>query len=386
MIEITGKYTNAKIFTDNIEPDAIKQITFLCNHPLFEKQPISIMPDVHPSKSTVVGLSTRLRITNLIPSLIGVDAGCGMLMVKLKGKINDFAKLDKVIHNLKPGKYVYPRLEQEMEEVCSIKSKWIKDKSTYLKHLGTLGGGNHFISVEQGETGTYLIIHTGSRSFGYDVALHYMDLALQQNPYAHCGELKQLSWLNEDSSKEYLKAVQVAQLFAENNRYSIAQNIIKEMKWKLDDWEIYHPIGKSMMDIPHNFLYKTYDDEVIIRKGCQRLNTLQTALIPINMADGSLLIKGKDLGSFDTTYQEWNWSMAHGAGRLYNRQDSKNLDMKEFKQRMKNVYSSCVNVSTIDESPMAYKSIGQIRQNIKPICDIVDHLIPKYNYKAGKND
>lgn len=381
MIELTGKYTKAKIFTNNVEPDVIKQVTFLCNHPLFEEQPISIMPDTHPGKGTVVGLSTKLRKQNLIPSLIGTDTGCGMLMVKLKGKINDFAKLDKVIHNLKSANYVYPRLELELEEVCSEKSKWIKDKNVYLKSIGTLGGGNHFISVEQGKTGTYLIIHTGSRSFGQDVAIHYINQAIEQNPYAHCGELKQLSWLNEEDSKKYLKAIQVAQLFAENNRYCIAQNIIKEMKWKLDNsWEIYSPVGKAMLDIPHNFLYKAYEDDVIVRKGCQALHRGQVGLIPINMADGSLLIKGKPL---DDIYQDWNYSAPHGAGRLLSRSDCNSLDMKEYKQRMKNVYSSCVNISTIDESPMAYKPIDQIQKDVESIADVVDHLIPLYNYKNG---
>ena len=378
MIELNGRYTKAKIFTDKVEQEAIKQITFLCNHPLFEKQPISIMPDVHPGKGTVVGLSTRLRLTNLIPSLIGTDIGCGLLIVKLKGKINDFAKLDKVIRNLKTANHIYPRLTLELEELCSEKSKWIKDKNTYLKSIGTLGGGNHFISVEQGKTGTYLIIHTGSRSLGQDIAIHYINLAIKQNPYAQSGELKQLSWLNEESSKKYLKAVQVAQLFAENSRYCIAQNIIKEMTWKLDDWEIYHPIGKSMLDIPHNFLYKAYEDNVIVRKGCQALHKGQIGLIPINMADGSLLIKGKPL---DDIYQDWNYSAPHGAGRLMSRQDAKNLDMKEYQEKMKNVYSTCVNTSTIDESPMAYKSIEQIQKDIEPIADIVDHLIPLYNFK-----
>ena len=378
MIELTGKYTKAKIFTNNVESDVIKQVTFLCNHHLFEKQPISIMPDVHPGKGTVVGLSTRLRKQNLIPSLIGTDIGCGMLIVKLKGKINDFAKLDKVIRNLKTSNHIYPRLTLELEELCSEKSKWIKDKNTYLKSIGTLGGGNHFISVEQGKTGTYLIIHTGSRSLGQDIAIHYTELALEQNPYAQSGELKQLSWLNEESSEKYLKAVQVAQLFAENNRYCIAQNIIKEMKWKLNDWEIYSPVGKAMLDIPHNFLYKAYEDNVIVRKGCQALHRGQVALIPINMADGSLLIKGNLL---DEIYQDWNYSAPHGAGRLMSRQDAKNLNMKEYKEKMKNVYSTCVNTSTIDESPMAYKSIEQIQKDIEPIADIVDHLIPLYNFK-----
>lgn len=383
MIEIVGKYTQAKIFTDLIEPKALNQVNSLCNHPLFEDQTISIMPDVHPSKGTVVGLSATLGVTNLIPSLIGSDAGCGMLIVKLKNKtVLDFSKLDKVIHNLKSCNYVYPSLQQKLDKVCSIKSKWIKDTNTYLKFIGTLGGGNHFISIEKGETGTYLIIHSGSRVFGQDIAIHYCDLAIQQNPYEN-GEQKQLSWLNEEDSKQYLYAIDVAQYFASNNRYCIAQNILKEMKWKVDtDWEVSYTDARGMLDIPHNFIQRKNDDYVIIRKGCQAIDVQKLGIIPINMADGSLLIKGKDLDFSHMYYSNWNYSMAHGAGRTISRSDCKEkLTMQDYKKSMKNIYSSCVSVNTIDESPMAYKTINDIEKHITDIVDVVDHLIPLYNFK-----
>ena len=284
--------------------------------------------------------------------------------------------MDKIIHNEIPAgaqhrktesKYIFPRLKEHIIELCK-KHKW--EPSTYLKAIGTLGGGNHFISLEKGETGTYLLVHTGSRNLGQEINLFYSKLAMEDNLYAHSGELKQLSYLNEEHTIDYMVAVQYSMNFAECNRYVIAQIICKEMNWKMEE----------QYDIPHNYM-----DGFRIRKGATKINENMISFIPINMADGTLMVKGKifDKTYGYTPYTERNYTLPHGAGRLMSREDAKSLDMKEYKNRMKNVYSSCVNVNTIDESPMAYKPIEQIKQSIEPICEIVDHLIPVYNYKGG---
>ena len=375
MITITGKYTNANILTDNVESDAQRQILNLCNHLLFKNNQIVIMPDVHVGKSTVVGLSCQTLI-NAIPSLLGPDIGCGLLVVKVKGKVlNDYAKLDKVIrseipsganHRKTESKYIYPRLKENIIELCK-EYKW--EASNYLKAIGTLGGGNHFISLEKGKTGTYLLIHTGSRNLGQEIAIYFGKLALEDNPYAYHGELKQLSYLNKEHTIKYYSAVQMGMTFAENNRYAIAQTILKEMSWKIDEsW-----------DIPHNYM-----DGFYIRKGATNINENKISFIPLNMADGTFMVKGKifDKTYGYTPYNERNYTLPHGAGRLCSRESAKELlDMKQYKDKMKDIYSTCVNVNTIDESPMAYKPIYIVEEGIKDIVDIIDHLKPVYNYK-----
>lgn len=386
MINITGKYTEANIMIDQVESGVIRQVQNLCNHPLFEDKQIAVMPDTHVGKSTVVGLSCYLEAETLIPSLLGSDIGCGMLIIKLKkcATLNDYAKLDKVIrqhiplgaeHRKTPSKYLSPKVEQHLRSHLWEEkgSKYFKDITSYINSVGTLGGGNHFISIEKGESGTYLIVHTGSRNFGQDVCNHYSSLALEQNPYAHSGELKQLSWLDKATSIKYYYAVGIGLLLAENNRRAIAQTIMKEMGWK-EDLKEFEPL-----DIPHNYLEATsYKGEKLlhIRKGAIRLHQNEYGLIPLNMADGSLLVKG------NSSINEWNNSAPHGAGRLLKRSECCLLSMDEYKQRMNGIYSTSVNVHTLDESPMAYKDHSKIIKAIEPICEVVDHLKPVYNIKA----
>ena len=358
MITITGKYTKANIMTDIVEEDVIKQVTFLCNHPLFKDKPISIMPDTHPGKGTVVGLACKFVDCFAIPALIGQDIGCGMLARKVSGRtINDYKKLDKVVREIK-GKM--PNwLKLNVERVANRIGTYI---GNYEKTFCTLGSGNHFISLEQGEKGTWLITHTGSRNLGKDIYIYYMKKALEENLYKW-GEEKQLSWLDK-SAAEYYESVLMAQDFARHNAEAMQNYIIKEMKWKVEE-EIY---------CPHN--YFALSAPSIAHKGSIALPNLEMGIIPINMADGTFIVQGKG------NNEDWLCSAPHGAGRLMSREQAKSsLDMKEYKDKMKNIYSTCVNTSTIDESPMAYKPIEQIKESIEPICEVIDHLKPVYNYK-----
>lgn len=358
MIQIEGKYTTAKILTDTVEPEVIKQATMLCNHPLFENKKIVLQPDCHPSKATCVGLCAEIDTQHIIPQLLGNDIYCSVSIWLIKGKQNDYSKLDKVIKNMKTNK---PSIIREIENKITKQYK-INIGDVF----GTIGGGNHFISVEEGQTGNYLIIHSGSRTIGKQIGIYYSDLALQQNPYKG-GEEKQLSWLNPESSIEYMSTMLDITQWVRQNHSCIAYYICKQMKWEIADYVF----------SPHNYIDL---QNKILHKGSIKLAPGEFGVIPINMADGTLLVYGK-YGE-DINYEINLGSAPHGAGRLLSRQESKEkLNMKDYRQRMKNIYSSNVNVSTIDESPMAYKPIEQIKQDIESYCNIVDHLIPVYNFK-----
>ena len=369
MITINGKYTEANIMTDIVEPDVIKQVTFLCNHPLFENKKISIMSDTHPGKGTVVGLSCEIDTSHIIPQLIGSDMACTISAFELKGKENDWSKLDKVIKNIKitPSK----EIKDLIQGLCE---KHKLNPSQYYSNFGTIGGGNHFISVEVSENKTkYLLIHSGSRTLGKDIALEYSKKALEQNPYKYSEE-KQLSWLNEESSIEYLRDLKQLCNWVYTNHRSIAEAICKEMKWKIQDEIV----------CPHNYIdmgiYDSTDKDVkcILHKGSISMKPLKLGIIPINMADGSFIVKGYVTEKHDL----YNYSAPHGAGRIMSRAQAKSsLSVKEFKNRMQGIFSSNISVNSIDESPMAYKPIEQIKESIEPICEIVERLTPVYNYK-----
>ena len=358
MITISGKYTTANIMTDIVEPDVIKQVTQLCNHPLFEDKKICVMADVHPSKATCVGLSAEIDDL-IIPQLLGADLCCTISAWEIKGKENDWKKLDKVIKNMK----IYPpkNILNRMQALCNYHNLNLRD---YTGTWATIGSGNHFVSVEQGQN-RYLIIHSGSRNLGQDIAISWSKKAYEENPYRHSGEEKQLAWLGRDNSIIYKAELQDLRYIVETAHTYIAEYICKEMKWKIQDEII----------CPHNFI-----DGNILHKGSIAMNARKLGIIPINMADGSFIVRGYTAARHDL----YNYSAPHGAGRVLKRSECKEqLSMKEYKQRMKNVFSSNVSTSTIDESPMAYKPIEQIKESIEPICEIVDHLTPLYNYKSS---
>jgi len=371
MYEIEGKYTSAKIFTETEDTDVTEQTLAICNHPVFKDCKVRIMPDCHRGKGCTIGFTAEMpKDGEIIPNIIGVDQSCGMLAIKLKKAktLNDFAKLDKMIREFVPsGQDCRPALSELVpkelkENVKRILTDYFHEKPNRdLRKIGTLGGGNHFISIEKGKTGTYLIIHSGSRNFGKKLAIYFQKLAIEQNCYGE-GELKNLSFLTGKTAEEYLNCAKVCSEYAHISRKVMAYEILKNMGWKSED----------EFETIHNYI----GTDGIIRKGAISCYTGEKVLIPLNMADGSLICTGK--GNPD-----WNNSAPHGAGRALSRTQAKDkLDMKEYKKRMQNIYSSCVSISTLDESPMAYKSSQEIISAITDTSDITDHLIPLYNFKA----
>ena len=371
MYEINGKYTLAKVFTKVEDIDVTEQTLAICNHPIFTDCKIRIMPDCHRGKGCTIGFtSTMPKNGEIIPNIIGVDQFCGMLTVKLKKSktLNDFAKLDKIIReNIPFGQNARAELsplvpDELIDKVKEICTAYLQEKSNRdLRKIGTLGGGNHFISIEKGKTGTYLIIHTGSRNFGKKLAIHFQKLSIEENCYGE-GELKNLSYLTGKNAENYLYCSNVCREYAHYNRVVIAQEILKNMNWK----------SEEEFETLHNYI----GEDKIIRKGAVSCYKDEKILIPLNMADGSLICIGK--GNHD-----WNNSAPHGAGRALSRTQAKDkLNMTEYKRQMKNIYSSCVSISTLDESPMAYKNSDEIIQAIEPTAEIIDHLKPLYNFKA----
>lgn len=371
MYEIKGKYITAKVFTECEDVDVTEQTLAICNHPIFKDCAVRIMPDCHRGKGCTIGFtSTMPKNGEIIPNIIGVDQSCGMLTVKLKKSktLNDFAKLDKVIREFVPfgqnGRNEISSIVPEAlaEKIKQISTDYLNEKPNRdLRKIGSLGGGNHFISIEKGTTGIYLIIHTGSRNFGKKLAIHFQKLAIEQNCYGE-GELKNLSYLTDKNAENYLYCADICRKYAHYNRQIIAQEILNNMNWKSED----------EFETLHNYI----GNDSIIRKGAISCKKNEKVLIPLNMADGSLICIGK--GNSD-----WNNSAPHGAGRALSRTQAKDqLTMKEYKEQMKNIFSSCVSISTLDEAPMAYKNCDKIIQAIEPTAEIIDHLKPLYNFKA----
>ena len=374
MLELEGKYTSAKIFADTIENGVVEQVKSVLDHPIFKDCQIRIMPDCHSGKGCVIGFTSPLpKNGEIIPNIIGVDIHCGMLAIKLSDKdIVDFSKLDKVINrNIPVGrdgrKIVSKRIPEEfIEEIKYWSKDWLKDNFlTHMQKIGSLGDGNHFISIEKGSTDTYLIIHTGSRNIGNKLAIEFQKLAIEKHCYGE-GRLKELSYLDGKDAENYIKCMHFCEEYARLNRDVIAHDIMVGMRWKEID----------RIETIHNYINK---NDKIIRKGAITCNKDELAIIPINMAYGTFIVKGK--GNL-----EWNNSGPHGAGRILSRTQAENtLTMQEYKESMKNIYSSCISTNTLDEAPMAYKNGDEIKKLITPTADIVDHLIPIYNFKANVN-
>ena len=371
MYEVNGKYTSAKIFTEIKEVDVTEQILAICNHPIFKDCEVRIMPDCHKGKGCTIGFTVEMpKNGEIIPNIIGVDQSCGMLTVKLKKAktLNDFAKLDKVIREFVPfgqngRKEISSLVPNDLiEKVKQISIDYLNENPNRdLNKIGSLGGGNHFISIEKGTTGTYLIIHSGSRNIGLKLAIYFQDLAIKKNCYGS-GELKQLSYLTGKDAQDYLICAEYCREYANLNRKIMAHDIMVGMRWKLDE----------EFETIHNYI----GQDGIIRKGAISCNKNEKVLIPLNMADGSLICIGK--GNSD-----WNNSAPHGAGRALSRTQAKDqLTMQEYKNQMKDIFSSCISTATLDESPSAYKDSNEIIQAIAPTAEIIDHLKPLYNFKA----
>lgn len=395
-IELSSKYTNAKIYTSNPLENAIEQIQELIEQPFMEGTTVRIMPDYHAGKGCVIGTTIKLN-GKVVPNLVGVDVGCGVSVSKINEKTIDFAKLDSVIReNVPSGSDLFNAISS-MRDVSNFDSEkfytnGLNNELTNLS-LGTLGGGNHFIEVAKDDDNNhYLLVHTGSRYLGAKVAKYHQKKAIEnlvkidvnnlieklksegrhkeiQNEIAKLKELnpavpKELAYLEGEAFNEYIHDMKLAQQFAKANRERIAFVIGHHMNWTYTD----------AFDTIHNYI----DTETMtLRKGAVRANKGEQLVIPMNMRDGSLLCVGKG-------NEDWNNSAPHGAGRLFSRtQAMKNLTMNEFKESMTDVWTTSVTDETLDEAPMAYKPMQEIIDNVGDTVDIIKIIKPVYNFKAS---
>ena len=391
-MEIRGKIHTAICFTDYIEESAVSQIITMCNYDLGEH--IRIMSDVHAGKGCTIGTTMKIK-DKCTPNLVGVDIGCGMYTLNL-GKINiDLGKMDEICHQIPSGFNVWNQSIETFDLSGLRCFSALEKKERIEKSLGTLGGGNHFIEIDEAGDGTkYLIIHTGSRNLGKQVCDYYQKIAInycrkvskeridalteelkkqgrekeikkerQQLRPLYPNVPKDLCFLMNDDLEDYLHDIEIVQNFAKRNRELISLKILDYLDIKVID--SFHTI--------HNYIDT---DEMILRKGAISAKKGELILIPINMRDGSIL--GRGLGN-----EEWNYSAPHGAGRIMSRSQAReNVSLEAFKASMEGVYTTSVNESTIDESAFVYKSIDQILPYIKESVDVIDVLKPIYNFKA----
>ena len=366
MKTVKGIYAEANIFTDDVEEYAKAQVKMICDNEIAEGSMICMMPDIHPGKIAPIGLSMTVT-DKVIPQLLGVDIGCGMTCVKLNRNNAEFQKLDRVIReNVPSGFAIRKELHPMAEEFPYGKLHCVHhiNRQKAGRSLGTLGGGNHFIELDKAVDGSlYLVVHTGSRHLGEEVAEYYTKLANsclkeqgKEVPYY-------LSYLEGDHKAAYLEDVRIIQQYAEWNRQIIVREILKGMKWK----------ALEQFTAAHNYL----DDSGILHKGSISARKGERVIIPANMRDGVILGVGKGNA-------QWNFSAPHGSGRKLKREDVKNqYTVSEFKKEMKGIYSSCVGADTLDEAPFAYRSMTEIAEQIKDTVEVTEMLKPVYNFKAG---
>lgn len=365
MIKIENRYATAVVFAEAIDPGAEGLIRALCGSPVSNNSKIRVMPDVHAGKGCAVG--TTMTISDCIaPGLVGVDIGCGMTVLKVHVKRLELQKLDKLIRDKIPASRTVRNRPHRFAEQATLDRlicrKHIQSEKA-LASIGTLGGGNHFIELDRGGDGTYwLVIHSGSRHLGVEVASYYQNEAFRQCPE---GTPFELAYASGDLMGDYLHDMKIAQDFAELNRQAMAEEIVKGMKLDVED---------SFSTI-HNYIDT---DAMILRKGAVSAKAGERLIIPMNMRDGALLCIGKG-------NPEWNESAPHGAGRLMNRAETmQSFTLSQFKREMKGIYTTSVGRDTLDESPMAYKPMDAILSQIGDTVEVVEQIRPVYNFKAGE--
>ncbi|MBR2651154.1 MAG: RtcB family protein [Clostridia bacterium] len=400
MIEIKGKYNTAKCFATTVDDGACEQIKAICDMEEFAASKIRIMPDAHSGMGCTIG--TTMTITDkIVPAMVGVDIGCGMYTVYL-GKVDiDFERLDEAAHYIPSGKKVWEGRDEKFDLTPLRCYRHLKDTKRLQRSLGTLGGGNHFIEVDvDDEGGKYLVIHSGSRNLGAQVAEYYQNLAVDLNlgkeeyfrmrdeiirTYKEQGRrteiqatIKELErdfnakeptlprnmcYLYGSFMEDYLHDVDICQQFADRNREKMAEIILERCGFT----------ALESFGTIHNYIDV---NEMILRKGSVSAKAGEKLLIPINMRDGSLICIGKG-------NEDWNMSAPHGAGRLMSRTAAfERLTMEEYEAQMSGIYSTCVVPGTLDESPMAYKNMDEIIENIEPTAEIILRIKPIYNFKA----
>ena len=400
MLEIKGKINTAICYASVIEEEAIEQIRRMCDYEFTAGSRIRIMPDVHAGKGCTIG--TTMTITDkAVPNIVGVDIGCGMYTVSLGKADIDFERLDEAAHFIPSGMNVWEGRQEhfDLEQLRCYRD--LKDTKRLERSLGTLGGGNHFIEIDESADGEkYLVIHSGSRNLGKQVAELYQKLAVDLSKgkeeyfkkrdeiirtYKEQGKrkeiqaaLKKIAWEQKESLipedlcflygsylEDYLHDVEVCQRFARRNREKMAEILLE--RTGIAAGEAFHTI--------HNYIDT---EEMILRKGAIAAHAGEKILIPINMRDGSVLAVGKGNA-------EWNYSAPHGAGRIMSRKAAKDkLSLEEYRETMKGIYTTSVNEATLDEAPMAYKSLDDIIDVIRDSVDIIDVMKPVYNFKASE--
>ena len=406
MIEVSGKFNTAKVFTNSLDNISRSQIENLCNQSFVEGSVIRLMPDVHAGTGCTIG--TTMTIGNkIVPNLVGVDIGCGMETVVIKAdelpaKNFDPVRLDEVIYaNIPSGMDIR---DVEHEYVKMIHFEDIRCPSMNLprakRSIGTLGGGNHFIEANRDdENNLYIVIHSGSRHLGKEIAEYYQEEAWHQLNRSRRQDVfelierlkndgrgreiqdqikqlraqvitdipKDLAYLSEDLFDDYIHDMRITQQFALVNRKAMMATILQKLN--IPDEVIFERFSTI-----HNYIDT---ESMILRKGSVSAKCGEKLIIPINMRDGSLICEG--LGNRD-----WNYSAPHGAGRLMSRSQAfKTLKVEDFEKTMDGIYSTSVKKETIDESPMAYKSMDDIIANIEPTAKILKRIKPVYNYKAA---
>lgn len=402
MFEIKGKVNTAVCYAAVVEEEAIEQIRRMCDYEFTEGSKIRIMPDVHAGKGCTIGTTMTIN-DKVVPNIVGVDIGCGMYTVEL-GPVNiDFERVDAAVHEIPSGRGVWEGRMERFDLTGLACYRSLKQTKRLERSLGTLGGGNHFIEIDVASDGNkYLVIHSGSRNLGKQVAELYQALAVDLNlgkanyfeqrdeiirTYKEQGRrseiqaaLKSLEaeWKAKEPTmpadlcylygtylEDYLYDVEICQQFARRSRERMAEIILEKTGMT----------ARSSFHTIHNYIDTK---EMILRKGSIAAHAGELVLIPINMRDGSVLARGKG-------NPEWNFSAPHGAGRLMSRMKAREtLNLEAYRKTMEGIYTTSVNESTLDEAPMAYKSLDDILDVIRDSVDVIEVLKPIYNFKASE--
>lgn len=400
MKEIIGKFNTAKVFTDKIDDFSVSQIQTLCDQEFVKDSKIRIMPDVHAGAGCTIGTTMTIK-DKVVPNLVGVDIGCGMETILIEEKNIDLEKFDKFIYeNIPSGMNIRktPHHYANQAEINELKCLKMINQHRAFHSIGTLGGGNHFIEIDKDEDNNfYIVIHSGSRYLGKEVAEYYQEEAYNQlnkcskkmiddvitdlkaqgrqsEIQETIAELKKqiitdipksLAYASEYLFEDYIHDMKIVQKYAVLNRKAMVDELIKGLGLTV----------KEEFTTIHNYIDT---DSMILRKGAVSAKECEKLLIPINMRDGSLICIGKG-------NEDWNCSAPHGAGRLFSRnQAKKRFTVDEFKNSMSGIFTTSINEETLDECPMAYKTMDDIVNNISPTAEIIKIIKPIYNFKAGE--
>lgn len=401
MIELRGKYAQAKVFTDVVDQDSISQVISLLNQPYMEGSRVRMMPDIHAGSGCTIGTTMTVG-DQICPNLVGVDIGCGMETIRIREKRMELQSLDKLIRREIPSGFAIRSKAHRYNDFVDLDALHCAKhvKLDYARNsLGTLGGGNHFIEADQDDAGNiYIVIHSGSRHLGVEICKYYQNAGYKAMQSLSTGEVervtreltkagrrheieaalkelkenriyvpKPLAYVEGELMEQYLHDMKIAQEFAAYNRRAMMDVIVKGMGLHVVE----------QFTTVHNYIDL---DHRILRKGAVSAQKGEKLLIPINMRDGSLICTGKG-------NEDWNFSAPHGAGRLMSRSSAKSsFTVSEFKKQMEGIYTTSVGRSTLDECPMAYKNIEDIVDNIEPTVEIQDIIKPIYNFKAGAEE